>query len=424
MVYKMAKVKKIKMESEKLNKKVNSHSSKISKPSKKLNKSISEKIVDSYANFISKYPLIIMALAIIFIFISIDYSSQIKNVGMDNKDILPRNYDIIDAQFDFSDSFGTTDSVRIVLQVDPHYKNSNEPRDIRHYEIFEYVERLSNYILTSESVESATTPTDNLKSLSNGIIPKNKYLLNKIISDNYDAVFSESISDNYEMMVINYQLSEDYDSDELVDELEGIINNVEKPVGLDVRVGGSSVTDYYINKELGGDMSKTSSFSMIGIIVLLIVVFGSLKYGLLPLVTIIVGIIWTFGYIGFMKIGMSSATSGVLSMMIGIGIDFGIQVVNRFRQEKQIFKENLERAMRHTLNAVIVPMFTTTLAAVIGFKSMSLGQISIMADMGNMMMYGVIGCFLAAISVLPAFTIILEKFSMFLAQKLGKNDKV
>jgi len=49
--------------------------------------------------------------------------------------------------------------------------------------------------------------------------------------------------------------------------------------------------------------------------------------------TIIFGTLWGNGYVGFIGMGMSSQTSGVLSMIMGIGIDFGIQVVTRYRFE-------------------------------------------------------------------------------------------
>jgi len=94
-------------------------------------------------------------------------------------------------------------------------------------------------------------------------------------------------------------------------------------------------------------------------------------------------------------------------MIMGIGIDFGIQVVNRFRQERK--KHGIEKAMEITLSSVFIPMLITTLAALIGFRAMSLGKLTLLGDLGNMMSLGVLFCFIAAISVVPSALVISEK---------------
>ena len=58
-----------------------------------------------------------------------------------------------------------------------------------------------------------------------------------------------------------------------------------------------------------------------------------------------------------------------------------------------------------------MPMATTTLAALIGFQAMSLGELTVMADMGTMMSYGIACCFLAAITIVPAILVIGERLT-------------
>jgi predicted RND superfamily exporter protein len=116
--------------------------------------------------------------------------------------------------------------------------------------------------------------------------------------------------------------------------------------------------------------------------------------------------------------GLSTITSGVISMIMGIGIDFGIQTVMRFKQE--IKNKTPEKAMEETMNNVFVPMGITTLAALIGFKAMSMGELSLLKDLGKMMSYGVAACFLAAITFVPAILVVLEKWIFSLKRKFKK----
>jgi len=105
-------------------------------------------------------------------------------------------------------------------------------------------------------------------------------------------------------------------------------------------------------------------------------------------------------------------------MIMGIGIDFGIQVTKRFRYELQqtsgTFDQNdpyrnREEAMVNTISNVLYPMTITTIAAAVGFKCLALGQLPMMADMGTMMATGVVFCMVAALTVVPAVLVLLTR---------------
>ena len=189
-----------------------------------------------------------------------------------------------------------------------------------------------------------------------------------------------------------------------------------------------------MEKNIGPDMAKTSLYSLIGILVIILVLFRSIKYGFTPMTTIIFGTLWAMGYVGFIGMGMSSQTSGVLSMIMGIGIDFGIQVVTRYRFELENIPGLMERhpnmdlgpkdAMAVTLNNVIIPMLTTTLAALIGFQAMSLGKLTFLGDMGTIMSYGVAASMVAAITIVPALVIIIDTTDIKKHMKFIKRFEV
>ncbi len=107
-------------------------------------------------------------------------------------------------------------------------------------------------------------------------------------------------------------------------------------------------------------------------------------------------------------------------MIMGIGIDFGIQLVTRYRLElanlsslkvKHPYLGHRD-AMEVTLNNVITPMLTTTLAALIGFQAMSLGRLTFLGDMGTMMSYGVAASMIAAITIVPAIILIIDTMNI------------
>jgi len=260
--------------------------------------------------------------------------------------------------------------------------------------------------------------TSNLKEgvskISSGLEEISKYLeLYKDREKNEKPIklnqFKYYVSDDYTTSVIRINLAEmnEEQKKDFIDELKHIIGETKKPAGLNIGITGDPVVSEELKNQIMPTMQTTSMFSLIGIFIVVCLLFLSLRYGIISLLAIGFGIIWVYGVLGLLGMSISSTMSGGISMIMGIGIDFGIQVVNRFKQERK--KHKIEKAMKITLSKVFVPMLITTLAALIGFRAMSLGQLTLLADLGNMMSFGVLFCFIAAVTVIPSILVISEK---------------
>jgi len=367
-----------------------------------------KKILNAYAKFVSKHPIIVLLIVVFISLIAILQAQNVQTKRMDYKEMLPDNLEVIKAMDLLNDNFGGSDSAMFAIELYSEDKES-AIKDIRDPEIIKYIYLLGEMALHTDDVVSVTSGATLLKQMNNNHLPKSLNRVKELGKNN--VMLKSYLSDDHTLALIKIKLSDNYDEKEIIKALNNVLTIVPKPAGIKASIAGNTIAQTVVTEHLGSDMSRTSMFSMIGIIIILLLLFRSLKYSFIPLTTIGVGIIWAFGYIGLIGMGMSSATSGVISMIMGIGIDFGIQTVMRFRQELKSAKKknNVESAMTITLNNVIVPMATTTIAALIGFKAMSMGQLTMMAEMGTMMSYGIAACFLAAITVVPALLVLLEK---------------
>jgi predicted RND superfamily exporter protein len=146
---------------------------------------------------------------------------------------------------------------------------------------------------------------------------------------------------------------------------------------------------------------------MIGVALLLLVLSRSVKYTLLPLFTVVIAIIWTLGIIGFLGLPFNSITSSVLSITIGIGIDFGLQLSIRYRQDRE--KMERKEAMVETLENTLYPMIITVIAALIGFQAMTLGNLKLMADLGTTMGVSMIASMIAAVTIVAALILVFDR---------------
>jgi predicted RND superfamily exporter protein len=330
--------------------------------------------------------------------------------------MLPQDVEAIKTLNSIENEFGSTNMVSLAVEIEPLYMGSDEVRDIRDPRVIQYLDQLSTLALHTDNVIDVTSPASVLKSINDGRLPRSIEEVQNITNQN--GLFDRSISKDYTMALVSIRTTDDVDLSKLEPELQKILLQVPKPPGITANVAGSVMESQIMQTSIGPDMAKTGMYSLVGILIIILVLFRSIKYGFTPMTTIIFGTLWTMGYVGLIGMGMSSSTSGVISMIMGIGIDFGIQVITRYRFELEYMSTlkahhpqlqiGHREAMKVTLSNVIIPMLTTTIAALIGFKAMSLGRLTFLGDMGTMMGYGVAGSFIAAITVVPSIMLIVD----------------
>jgi len=368
--------------------------------------------LDKYAKFVSHHTITVLAIFFIFTLFTGYQASLMETAGTTQKAWLPEDIEVINTFELIADQFaGSFATSTIAVETEPRYAKSDEIRDVRDPEVLRYVDLLAERAKLVYGVVGAESAADVVKGVNGGRIPPSLRSVKSLLEHNEIAEqrISNYISDDYSLTVVRLNLLEDIDAEEVVEELREVIN-VEKPKGVSVEISGDPVIEVTMQELAEETMGMTSFVSFALIILILIIVFASIKYGLIPLLTIVFGLTWAIGTLVLAGFEITPQTSGVMAMIMGIGIDFGIQVTKRFRYELQIRKK--EEAMVNTLSNVFYPMCITTLAAVIGFKCLALGKLPVMADMGTMMATGVVFCMIAALTVVPAILVLFERKSI------------
>ena len=359
------------------------------------------KIIDKYAKFISHNPWKVLIFSLIITAIFFYGLSIMETKNMDYQGMLPKDIDEIKTFNIIDDEFGGVNSVIIVVKLNDKQTGIH---DILEPEVLQSIDLLEQKLLRVDKVEQATSIVDYIKKANEGYNARTLgeakiFAVSSPLASNY-------VSGDYSMTVIRLSVNGDVDAADLEKDLTKVLDESSFPEGVNVRLAGDLITDPIVERLIGPDMSRTSMFSMIGIVIILFLLFRSVKNSLMPLATILFGTIWAMGFASLTGFELSTMTSGVISMILGIGIDFGIQVMSRFNQERK--KENANKAMEITLSNVTLPLLTTTLAALIGFRAMSLGQLQLMGEIGTVMSIGITACMIASVTIVPAILVLLS----------------
>ncbi|MFW5746528.1 MAG: MMPL family transporter [Nanoarchaeota archaeon] len=362
-------------------------------------------LLEGYARLVAHHPFIVLSAVAILTVISLVAASGIQTQSSDFEDLLPEGYPVIDGFTKINEFFGGVETVTVVTRITPQQIGSNEVRDVRDPRLLLYQSRIATMLQRVEYVIDVSSPSLLIRQQSDGRIPQDIRKIQGLTGKN--PAYSTFMSPSYDLSLIRVRLSDDADSFLIAQELSSLVADYPPPPGVAVELGGGVMENVAVENLIPADMARTSRWSLIGIAVVILLVFRSVRYGFTPLSTILFGTIWAFGIVGLLGIGLTSQTSGVISMIMGIGIDFGIQTITRYRQERERHERNAE-AMQLTLQRVIPPMVTTTIAAIIGFQAMALGELTFLGDMGQMMSFGVLGSFLAAITAVPSIMLLID----------------
>ncbi|MFH1055975.1 MAG: MMPL family transporter [Candidatus Altiarchaeota archaeon] len=359
---------------------------------------------EMYGGFIADHTFILL-LGVIFISLVASYgNSMIKTLAMDQKDFLPKGDPAVKSMNYLEDEFGGAESALIVVELDSTQSGSNEVKDVRDPRVLEYVDLLAKKASQLDDVTSASSGADLIRTEDR--ISQSQNTINALLNENPQT--SRFISRDYSMTLVYLNLLDKYDETRLSQELKSLIAETPHPSGVRAEPSGSLMVSSSIRDQIAPDMERTSQFALAGVLVLVVVTFSSIRYGLTSLFAIALGTMWCFGSMGLLGMSVTSQTSGAASMIMGIGIDFGIQVVSRFRIESK--KYGIRNGMVETMNAVIIPMSTTTLAALIGFRAMSMGELTILKDLATIMSLGVFWCMMAALTIVPGALVLGERY--------------
>jgi hydrophobe/amphiphile efflux-3 (HAE3) family protein len=182
--------------------------------------------------------------------------------------------------------------------------------------------------------------------------------------------------------------------------LSDLVNEVvaRHPVpGVEVLASGPPVLLAEINDYLRGGMASLGAIA-VGVMALLLVLVFRARWRLLPLVVVVVGAVGAFGAIGLAGIPLTLVTISGLPILIGLGVDFAIQMHNRYEEERSEDR-SIEASADRTVRHMSPPLSIAMVAAVVGFLALLRSRVPMIQDFGLLLSLGVAVLVVVALTV-------------------------
>lgn len=384
-------------------------------------------ILEAYAHLVEENPVKVLTVVLIAAFLLASGASMVQTEEMSQEDILPDSipvmsaYDRISAEF--SSGSGTTYTV--LVETSPEHANSNEVRDLRNPEALRFFSSVSNDLRSVDDIRTLSGPSDLFTDIPSGS-SESKQVFKQLGQQRWGQYITEDYSAG-KIEVNTYELSNG-EKFEMADLIRQTVEVHEKPSGLEVTYTGQPYIDQAFQDQTQQTMQLTGIAAVLGVIAVVIILFRSIFYGMTSLLTLVFGIATGFGIFGYLGLNMSPATSGALTMGIGVAIDFGIQPIARYIEEREGF--GIERSLEETIKGVITPMTVGLVAANIGFLSLNVGRVTFLSDLGTLLTLTTTMAYISAFTVIPPALVIWDRYFTFGTDKFtlfkiipGKNAK-
>ncbi len=336
------------------------------------NKPEKKGFIRKYLSIIDRNKHISLYATIIIIGISVYGISRVW-INSSFLDKFEKDSDIVQTDAFINKHFGGTTTLNVILE-------SNEEDIFKNPEVLNTIDSMQNHSENIKEIGNTFSITDYIKRMNKVMhsdstmyesIPNSKNLIAQYIllyemSGNPENLY-QLVDYDYKRANVTFQLNSD-DSKTL----NSAIRTAEdyeaefKKHGISMNFAGSGYKSLVFSDLILYGQISSLIVSLVIVAILITIMFKSILLGLIGSVPIAITAIISFGIMGLSNIALSTTTALLSSIAIGIGIDYAIHFIDRF---KHYFTEtgSIEKASLSTMNSTGRAILFNALVVVSGF---------------------------------------------------------
>ena len=343
--------------------------------------------------WITANPLTIIAVALILTVVAFHFAQSVTMQGMNTESMVGKEsplYQIYDHLY--KENFGT-ESIVVMIEGD----------DVASSKVQMAMLRFSDFVKDVPRVLSVTSIADivaDTEYRDNGLrrIPSQERI-DEVLANGGPQVQALMPDRGHTMMSIAdpVYITDDQRS-EILKETNEAVSLADFPPGYSITVTGSSALMKSITDAMNKSQGQIMLLAGVLMVFALLLLFRHVKWPLLPIPVVLLGIVWTFGAMGLLQIPLTMVSFSAFPLLIGIGIDYAIQFHNRIDEE---FSKGVPpiKAAINTVNHVAIPVMVALIITIAGFVALLSSSVPMIRDFGFLCIIGLIMCYLSALFV-------------------------
>ena len=375
------------------------------KPLKNIINKKNKNLLNKTGNFVTKHPIFIL---LTFIITTSIMSMGIFKIDVDTNPVnyYPKTSELYKVSNIINLEFGGSQIINIVTKGDIYNKKN-----------IEKIEYLEKKVSKNKFVGKVISIVDLLKGISQFIYPKNSDKYNKIpktdesikqLLDTYMLLSKDTSSfiskDRKKSLITVFVNNEGNQA------VKSVLKDIKKETSKDKLfnkiTGAAIIFSQLIDEVVKGQLISLIA-SLIIIFVLMIILFKSFIAGIISIIPLFISIILLFGIMGFTGIKLDISTTMLSSIVIGVGIDYTIHFLWKYRElirKKTDYKE----AIIITLTTTGRGIFFNAMSVVVGFSVLLFSAFMPVRFFGFLIILSILTALIASFTLLPAILLIIK----------------
>ncbi|MBT8252345.1 MAG: MMPL family transporter [Flavobacteriaceae bacterium] len=348
----------------------------------------------------------LLILAAITILLSIGISKlEVKN-NFDGE--LPQDDPVIDGFNQVQDHFDKRSTVMFGIETDNIYNKQTLEKIV---EMTKAVHELPH--VRKDEIKSLST-VQNLSSEEWGIdttgflddISEDSFMYEQLRSsvENNNTVKDKLVSSDARLTLIIANLEDDFNGAEVYEGAQIIKNRFEGPEI--IHITGAPVLVEEVQQGISGDTSRFIPIAILLVFIGFYISFRTLRAVLLPAVMVILSIVWTMGFMGWVGLPLTVVSNALPVIMVAVASSYGIHYMYAYYKHAEVSISGKEAALSG-LQEVGRPILITGITSALGSASLLVFDITSLREFGIIGGFGFVFATVICLSLLPVLNVIL-----------------
>ena len=365
------------------------------------------KLLSNITYFVTNHPQRVIIIFIISTLIVLTGFFRFK-MAADFNDILPKNNSYNIALTIADNHLGGTKDISLLFEGD--MKDPEILKKMNFYEQeLEKIPQVGNVISLASMIRIMSKAINNPGDAYYDKIPDSRqavaqYLELYSMSGKPDD-FEDFVNFDYTkaLLQIQYHAENLKDINTVIAKVKSLTKN-DKNLKI---IGGNSLMDRELSLAAGIGQKNSLIFAFFAIMILLMIIFKSVKAGLIGSIPLLFAVICTFGLMGWAGIELNIVTALLSSISIGLGVDYTIHIFWRLKSELKTgksYNEAISTSLKTTGRGIVINAFSV----IVGFSVLFFSAFPIIRSFAFLIIISIFLCLISALILIPAICILTK----------------
>ncbi|MGA4722122.1 efflux RND transporter permease subunit [Fictibacillus nanhaiensis] len=356
-----------------------------------------EGFMKKLATFTVKKPLLLLLIGVV-LSASGFYIDHTLKVETNIEKLMPQEAPELKELNELRKIIGSTNEISFILKSD----DVTSPKVVSWIADFEEGQRKVH-----PEIEIVTSIASIVKEANKGEIPKTQDEIETILTQVPGELKSNNISSDKKTAAVSFTIG-NIGMKEQADLLSQVEKEINPPSGVEMNPAGSNVINIKSVESMTENRHISAGIGVIAIIAGLLLAYRRWKMALYPVLPIVLVVGWSSLMMFLLDIEINPLTAVLASLVLGIGSEFTILIMERYQEE---LENGLSRdeALIKAISKIGRAITASGLTVIAGFCTLIFSEFVMLRSFGITTVFDTFLCLISALFILPSIIVLLEK---------------